>query len=559
LSDVTGSIPEEISVLTNLEEISFLQMANLTGTISGGFGSLYKLSRLTFSGLNLTGTIPGEIKNLKFLTQLTIYDTAIQGELPTVLSNWTGLSDLNLAMNSLAGTIPNSFTELTNLVNLRLDGQSLFGAIPSGFNALTALLSLNLSGNSHTGSLASADFASMTTLQLLDLSSNSFSGTLPDDFSFMTNLYHLSLGDQRSAQRLSGTLPSGYSELSMLIHLDLSKNEFNGTIPGAWFLDPPSESLRQLSYLDLQSNRFTGALPSISVLTNLMHLNLAGKADDESAILSTIPVAISLVTTLTYLNLGMQGLTGQIPDSLSKLTGLRHLDLSGKSNAWDLDGNIPLGISELQLLSHLDLRSQKFSGYPPIGFTTLESLQYLDLSQNQFTGSLTGAFWGWLSSSYDTNFPSLATVLLNDNLLTGTHLECPFSALSTFNVDNNNVTKVQILTLRCKEPPSLLDFFRSLYYYLLIFTPLKRQITHHSFKSLRNKSIVSATIFPVQMEFLVSQQNIQFAPNRYSSCHPRTFQKRFPRSCTVNLLHWHMVQYMATIPFMCCMPTRPEE
>ena len=95
-----------------------------------------------------------------------------------------------------------------------------------------------------------------------------------------------------------------------------------------------------------------------------------------------------------------------------------------------MKGSVPSSIGLLQQLSRLDFSSNLLSGKIPssIGGTNMANLQYLDLSFNRFTGPI------------PTNVliaPSLSTISLTNNLLTGTLSSFSSSQLNLLHLDNN--------------------------------------------------------------------------------------------------------------------------
>ncbi len=105
------------------------------------------------------------------------------------------------------------------------------------------------------------------------------------------------------------------------------------------------------------------------------------------------------------INLPANNLSGQIPSTISSLSGLRVLNLSGRSkyhvpsvappdpatdrfNGNTLTGQLPLGISQLSLLEDLDVSNNQLTGPLPAGITSLAQLRVLNLSENAFTGTI---------------------------------------------------------------------------------------------------------------------------------------------------------------------------
>jgi len=105
------------------------------------------------------------------------------------------------------------------------------------------------------------------------------------------------------------------------------------------------------------------------------------------------------------INLPANNINGQIPTSISTLTALRVLNLSGRNkyhvpsvappdpetdvfNRNNLSGSIPTAITQLTSLEELDLSNNQLTGSFPAGLTALPELRVLNLSENNITGSI---------------------------------------------------------------------------------------------------------------------------------------------------------------------------
>lgn len=124
-------LPSFISTATNLMSIQILS-TDLTGNLD----SLVHLSSLqqVFLSLNqLTGTIPTEIGLLSNLGRFNVeFAPHIEGTLPTEVGLLTNLQELVLWKNvGMTGAIPSELALLTKLALLDLHETSLTGSIPS--------------------------------------------------------------------------------------------------------------------------------------------------------------------------------------------------------------------------------------------------------------------------------------------------------------------------------------------------------------------------------------------------------------------------------------------
>ncbi|XP_058201526.1 receptor-like protein 6 [Rhododendron vialii] len=159
----------------------------------------------------------------------------------------------------------------------------------------------------------------------------------------------------------SGQIPSEISSLSQLTFLDLSS-----------YLDPSSNEyllkLEKPSLRDLVQN-----------LTNLKELDL-----NMVNVSSTVPGALSNMTSLTRLNLWNCLLYGEFPMGIFHLPNLRHLIISYNENLIGYLPEFPHG----SLLEELAIDGTSFSGLLPTSIGNLDSLIFLDLGPSNFYGTL---------------------------------------------------------------------------------------------------------------------------------------------------------------------------
>ncbi|KAI5057097.1 hypothetical protein GOP47_0027112 [Adiantum capillus-veneris] len=118
------------------------------------------------------------------------------------------------------------------------------------------------------------------------------------------------------------------------------------------------------------------------------------------------PNSITMLHSLTSLNLSNNFLSGELPNDLGNLSNLEALDLSHNQ----FTGSIPISISALQSLLHLNVSSNRLRGSLPSEFSSLTTLRSLDLHDNQLSGVLDAALLG---------LSSLTTIDLSSNKLSG--------------------------------------------------------------------------------------------------------------------------------------------
>ena len=137
----SGSIPPEIGLLTNLEELYLYN--NWIKSIPSEIGLLTNLQKLNLNN-NLLEYLPPEIKCLTRLRKLELTNNLLE-RFPPGIKFLTRLEELYLHNNKLK-SIPSEIGLLTNLRNLLLHKNRL-KSIPSEIGQLTRLRSLLLDNN----------------------------------------------------------------------------------------------------------------------------------------------------------------------------------------------------------------------------------------------------------------------------------------------------------------------------------------------------------------------------------------------------------------------------
>ncbi|XP_028802272.1 probable LRR receptor-like serine/threonine-protein kinase At3g47570 [Neltuma alba] len=157
--------------------------------------------------------------------------------------------------------------------------------------------------------------------------------------------------------------------------LDLSNNHFKGPIPSNIF------NISTLTFLNLGGNSLSGLLPSYlgNGLPNLKKLWLYG-----NELTGQIPNSISNASKLIALDLSSNKLTKAIPNVVGNLTSLIDLALDGN----ELAGLITYTFDKLHSLQRLSLSSNKLQGSIINELCQLKSLSELNLANNMFSGAI---------------------------------------------------------------------------------------------------------------------------------------------------------------------------
>nr|BBF89939.1 putative receptor kinase TRKa [Oryza sativa f. spontanea] len=462
--------------LGNLSFLSILNLTNtgLTGSLPDDIGRLHRLeilelgyNTLSALGLNgLTGPLPGNASfNLPALQWFSITRNDFTGPIPVGLAACQYLQVLGLPNNLFQGAFPPWLGKLTNLNIVSLGGNQLdAGPIPAALGNLTMLSVLDLASCNLTGPIP-ADIRHLGQLSELHLSMNQLTGPIPASIGNLSALSYLLL----MGNMLDGLVPATVGNMNSLRGLNIAENHLQGDLE---FLSTVS-NCRKLSFLRVDSNYFTGNLPDYvgNLSSTLQSFVVAGnKLGGE------IPSTISNLTGLMVLALSDNQFHSTIPESIMEMVNLRWLDLSGNSLAGSvpsnagmlknaeklflqsnkLSGSIPKDMGNLTSLIQLDLSHNFFSDVLPVDIGNMKQINNIDLSTNRFTGSIPNSI-GQLQmisylnlsvNSFDDSIPdsfgeltSLQTLDLSHNNISGTIPKylANFTILISLNLSFNNL------------------------------------------------------------------------------------------------------------------------
>ncbi|WOK98273.1 putative LRR receptor-like serine/threonine-protein kinase [Canna indica] len=355
-------------------------------------GKLSKLRVLDLSDNNITA-LPSDFGELcASLSSLNLSSNNIAGALPSNIGNFERMETLDLSRNRFSGEIPREVGSLSTLMVLNLSRNLLEMVIPETILGCASLVSLDVSNNRLNGSVPDGFGATFKNLSILDLSENGISGKMPD-LSGLHSVTYLNLSGNLFRDLVLG----GFRAPLQVV--DLSRNQFHGLV--SQVNRSSTSNWSSLVYLDMSMNELTGEFfPGLGDLKSLKHLNLAfNKFSSQELIQIEIP------SSLQYLNLSKTNLTGQIPTGISHLISLEVLDLSQNH----IIGTIP----ELQT----------------------GNLKVIDLSLNNLTGEIPESLQQNLSSMEKFNFSfnnltycaeKFSTTVLNSSFI-GSQSDCPIA------------------------------------------------------------------------------------------------------------------------------------
>lgn len=275
--------------------------------------------------------------------------------------------------------------DLHHLVYLDLADNLLEGEFPRCFQPVF-LSKLFVSNNILSGKFPPF-LRSRHNLEMLDLASNDFYGGLPIWIGELSNLAIVRL----SNNNFSGNIPTSITNLTRLVQLDLSNNSISGVLP--------------LHLSNLICMKKSGHCDIVMVFDRYSisgrygrNVGIANMSVDTKGqkLYYKLPIVLDIVT----IDLSLNYLTGEIPEELTLLDGIKNLNLS-----WNqLSGRIPGNISVMQSLESLDLSKNNLSGEIPSNLSNITSLSRLDLSYNHLTGRIPSG--GQLDTLYAEN-PSM--------------------------------------------------------------------------------------------------------------------------------------------------------
>ncbi|KAL5069345.1 hypothetical protein RYX36_020232 [Vicia faba] len=202
-----------------------------------------------------------------------------------------------------------------------------------------------------------------------------FSGVLCDS----DKVIALNLGDPRAgATGLTGRLDAAIGKLSSLVEFTVVPGRIYGTLPQT------ISNLKSLKFLAINRNFISGEIPvELGELRSLKTIDLS-----YNQVTGKIPPTVGSLPGLTNLILCHNRLTGSIPrfdsQSLTRLD-LKHNTLTGSLGPNSLPSS----------LQYLSLSWNQLTGSMDRVLTHLEELNYLDLSLNQFTGPVPGRIFSF--------------------------------------------------------------------------------------------------------------------------------------------------------------------
>ncbi|KAK7339919.1 hypothetical protein VNO77_20606 [Canavalia gladiata] len=491
--NLNGSFPE-FPLHGSLRTL-IVSNTRFSGAIPASISNLKQLSKLDLSNCDFNRTLPSSMSTLRELTYLQLSVNNFIGSIPS-LNMSKNLIYLDLSYNYLTGSIASVHLEdLRELVQIDLQDNVLNGSIPSSLPALPLLQSIRLSNNNFQGQLHEFSNITSSKLEILDLSSNTLEGPIPTSISRLRSLSVLKL----ASNKLNGTIKLDViQKLENLTTLDLSHNNLSiDTNITDVHLNPfhkmrtvelascnliqfPISLINQsrINTLDLSNNRISGSIPMwIWQLDSLVQLNLShnllgkleGPVQNNNSFLKVLdlhsnqlqgklpifPVQVAYLdyssnnfssiipseagtylSSIIFLSLSKNNLSGSIPQSLCNYSNLLVLDVSYNH----LQGKIPECLTEMATLVVLNLQNNKFDGNIPDTFPVSCPLRTLDLNMNLLEGPIPKSLANCASlevldlgnNQVDDEFPNfLKTISIRVMVLRGNKFHGPIRCNET--------------------------------------------------------------------------------------------------------------------------------
>ncbi|XP_002981260.2 leucine-rich repeat receptor protein kinase EMS1 [Selaginella moellendorffii] len=245
-----------------------------------------------------------------------------------------------------------------------------------------------------------------------------FSGIVCTIIGASSHVVMLNLGDgYAGSPGLTGTLSPRIGDLRLLQQLTLTAGSVRGELPSSI-----GENLgSSLQFLGISHNQLSGCIPaSFASLTRLLVLDLS-----SNSLACAIPHEIALLPSLVALELSHNKLSGPIPDRFTSAS-MTHFDLGWN----ELSGEIPRSLPAS--LTYLSLKNNRLSGSMAPSLASLRALTTLDLSSNELTGAIPSLLW--------SSNPNLVSVQLQRNHLSGpVAIESP-ARMSRVDLSYNNLS-----------------------------------------------------------------------------------------------------------------------
>ncbi|CAH9114425.1 unnamed protein product [Cuscuta europaea] len=235
-----------------------------------------------------------------YVTKIRIGNQSLGGSLPATLGYLSRLTTLEVMDNHIGGPLPKFARELDQLHTLNLSNNNFSSIPPEFFSGMTYLATVSLDNNPFLPwNLSSVPLTDSENLETFSAANCSLYGTLPafSDQTF-TNLHHLNF----SNNNLTGELRSSLSSATSLVTLRVNDQTGYGLVGSLDFL----QRMPDLTQVWLQNNAFSGQIPD--GLQSLEDFRA-----NKNLLTGPVPDSMTKTTTLRVVNLGNNLLQGPPP------------------------------------------------------------------------------------------------------------------------------------------------------------------------------------------------------------------------------------------------------
>ncbi|WZZ02857.1 hypothetical protein YC2023_088778 [Brassica napus] len=383
-----GEFPSSVFMIPNLQSIKLDHNPELRGELP-----VFSInnSMQVLSLLETSFSVPSSIVNLKQLTIFSVGYNKLRGNFPSGLLNLTKLRGIDLGSNEFTGFFPTNIGQLSKLEAIFAGSNFFTGSVPASLFQISSLTHIYLEDNQFSDILGLENISMLPNLQYLFLHSKSFRISSPVDFNVFSSLKQLvglalsgiplstanitSDSDFSSQFRyvyLSGCniteFPEFIRDQRNLDSLDLSNNNIKGQLPD-WLW-----RLEELQVVKLSNNSLSGFDGSLKAVTGsqINVLDLSSNAFQGPLFIPS--------TSITYLFVSNNNLTGEVPQLICGLTSPTIIDLSNNN----FHGYIPRCLGTyMSSLTDLNLRNNSFRGSLPDMFMHASNLRSIDKDNTQ--------------------------------------------------------------------------------------------------------------------------------------------------------------------------------
>ncbi|MCD7446607.1 hypothetical protein HAX54_010799 [Datura stramonium] len=313
--------------------------------------------------------------------------SCLGGKISPALLDLQHLEYFDLGGNDFQGlATPNFLGSLEKLQYLNLSHSSLVG-IPPSFGNLSSLQYLSLRAYSYPYDTVESSWikdlnwaSGLSSLKYLDLSHVNLSSATHwlESFNKLPSLVTLNLINS-NLHHLPYSFPSW--NMTSLSYLYLQQNNFVDSVLPKWLSNATT-----LETLDIGLNNIEGPISNVEwgTLCNLRKLYLTQNKINGDIGRVVEGLSSCSNTTLEFLGLAGNRLTGQFPNSLGHLKSLRMISISFNQ----ISGTIPTSIEQLSRLEILDLGQNQLKGALPESIFNFTELTQLYLATNDWVGNL---------------------------------------------------------------------------------------------------------------------------------------------------------------------------